>query len=111
MDHLWSFHFRMLGLLSFWFDLQPGLSMNPRFVDTHIHIPVQKHRHVPVQVPVERPVEVNVIETTEKARMGRHGWCAPWGEAVTVREVFGWGFIVWGPLFHSTHSQIKDSDV
>ena len=59
-----SFHFRMIGFVSF------CVKIYPRFVDTHIHIPVQKHRHVPVQVPVERPVEVNVIETTEKARVG-----------------------------------------
>lgn len=37
-----------------------------RYVDKHVHIPVQKHRQVPVQVPVEKPMEVNVIETTEK---------------------------------------------
>ena len=49
--------------------LSTDLSNHPmRYVDTHIHIPVQKHRQVPVQVPVEKPVEVNVIETTEKAR-------------------------------------------
>ena len=57
----------------------PARRRSVRFVDTHIHIPVQKHRQVPVQVPVEKPVEVNVIETTEKARLffawlaGPHG--------------------------------------
>merc|ERR1719188_1646867 len=36
------------------------------FVDTHVHVPVQKQRHVPQVVPVQKHVEVTVIETVEK---------------------------------------------
>merc|ERR1719382_810271 len=36
------------------------------FVDTHVHVPVQKQRHVPTITKVQKPVEVTVIETVEK---------------------------------------------